>query len=315
MEQPLLLWGGFFALVLAMLALDLGVFHRKAKEIKLKEAALWSFVWIGVGLAFNGFVFYQFGVDRALEFFTSYVVEKSLSVDNLFVILALFTFFGVKGEYQHKLLFWGIIGAVVTRTVFIFAGVALIEQLVWVMYIFGAFLVWKGYALWKADHDANKDFSQMWLIRQFKRFFPVADGDHGDRFFVREINPRTGKPALMATGLFIVLLAVEFTDVIFAIDSIPAIIGITQDKFILVTSNIMAILGLRSLFFVLAAVNFVFRYLQKGMCLVLVFVGFKMIAHQFLHLPTLWSLSIIGLLIGGSILLSVIIPDKSGEKK
>lgn len=311
MDQPLMLWGGFFTMVLAMLALDLGVFHRKSHTIKLKEAAIWSFVWIGVGLAFNGFVYYQFGIDKALEFFTSYVVEKSLSVDNLFVILALFAFFGVKGEYQHKVLFWGIIGAVVTRTVFIFAGVALIEHLAWVMYIFGAFLIWKGYALWKATEEEDKDFSQMWLIRQFKRFFPVTDKDHGDRLLVRETDPRTGKSVLMATGLFVVLLAVEFVDIIFAIDSIPAIIGITQDKFILVTSNIMAILGLRSLFFVLAAVNYMFRYLQKGMCLVLVFVGFKMVAHHFFHVPTLWSLGIIGALIGGSILLSVLIPDKS----
>ena len=279
MEQPLVLWGGFFVLICSMLALDLGVFHRKSKTVQLKEAAIWSFVWIGVGLAFNGFVYYQFGVEKALEFFTAYVVEKSLSVDNLFVILALFSFFSVKSDYQHKILFWGIIGAVVTRFFFIFAGVALIEHLVWVMYIFGAFLVYKGYALWKADDEANQDFSRMWLIRQFKRFFPVTDKDHGDRFFVREVDEKTGKPVLVATGLFVVLLAVEFTDVIFAIDSIPAIIGITQDKFILVTSNIMAILGLRSLFFVLAAINFMFRFLQKGMCLVLVFVGLKMVCH------------------------------------
>lgn len=310
MEHSLVLWGGFFALVAAMLALDLGVFHRKSEKLELKEAAIWSFVWIGVGLAFNVFIYFQFGVEKALEFLTAYVVEKSLSVDNLFVILALFSYFSVKGEYQHKILFWGIIGAVVTRFVFIFAGVALIEHLVWVMYVFGAFLIYKGIALWRADNDEHQDFSQMWLIRQFKRVFPVTDKDHGDKLFAREIDEKSGKPVLVATGLFIVLLAVEFTDVIFAIDSIPAIIGITQDKFVLVTSNVMAILGLRSLFFVLAAINFMFRFLQKGMCLVLMFVGLKMVGHGFFHMPTYWSLAIIGTLIGGSILLSLVIPEE-----
>lgn len=314
MDIPLLIWGGFFALVLSMLALDLGVFHRRSEAVSLKEATIWSLVWIGIGLAFNGFVYYQFGADRALEYLTAYLVEKSLSLDNLFVFLAIFAYFGVKREYQHKVLFWGIIGAIVFRAVFITTGTALLEHLVWIMYIFGAFLIYKGFALWRSHSDEDTAYGDIWLVQQFKRIFPVSDQDHGDRFFVRETNPATGKPHIVATGLFLVLLAAEITDLIFAIDSIPAIIGITQDRFILITSNVMAILGMRSLFFVLAAINFMFRFLQKGMCLVLVFVGLKMVLHDFVHVPTLWSLGIISALIFGSILLSVVFPEKNGEK-
>ena len=320
MESPYLVWGGFFALVAVMLSLDLGVFHRRSKTVGLREAVVWSVVWIGIGLLFNGFVLYRFGVDKAMEYLTAYLVEKSLSLDNLFVFLALFSYFGVKSEYQHKVLFWGILGAILTRSIFIATGTVLLERLVWLMYLFGAFLIYKGIVLWRSTAGEEKAFGDLKLVRWFRKIFPVSEKDHKDRFFVREKNERTGKLQLVATGLFLVLIAAEVTDLIFAIDSIPAVIGITQDPFILITSNIMAILGMRSLYFVLAAVNFMFRFLQQGMCLVLVFVGAKMLLHDFYHVPTLWSLAVIAALILGSILLSVIFPgqtvkDQENERK
>lgn len=311
MQYPLIVWGGFFAAVAAMLALDLGLFHRKAKQESLKEAAFWTVVWVSVSLAFNGLIYYFYGADKAVEFFAAYVIEKSLSIDNLFVFLAIFSYFGIKGEYQHRVLFWGIIGAIIVRGAFILAGTALLGYLSWIMYIFGAFLVYKGFALWRADGAEENKFSDLYIVKKFKQVFPVTDKDYGSKFFVKEADPKTGKLRTVATSLFLVLLVVDFIDVVFAVDSIPAIIGISQDSFILVTSNVMAILGLRAMFFVLAAVNYMFRFLQKGMCLVLVFVGIKMVTHGFFHMPTLWSLGIIAALLASSILLSLALPDKS----
>ncbi|MGD9683041.1 MAG: TerC family protein [Candidatus Obscuribacterales bacterium] len=313
MDYPLIVWGGFFAAVFAMLALDLGLFHRKAKRESLPAAIAWSVVWVAVSLAFNGVVYYLYGPDKAVEFFTAYVIEKSLSIDNLFVFLAIFSFFGTREEYQHRVLFWGILGAILIRGFFIVSGTALLAYVSWIMYVFGAFLVYKGIALWRASGDEDGKFGDMLIVRKFKQFFPVTDRDHGPRFFAREPDPRTGRLRTVATTLFLVLIVVDFVDVIFAVDSIPAIIGISQDNFILVTSNVMAILGLRALYSVLAAVRRIFRFLQQGMCLVLVFVGAKMLLTDLYHIPTTWSLSVIGALIGGSILISMIFPEQ--EKK
>lgn len=329
-------WGAFFAFVFGMLALDLGVFHKKQHAVGLKEAAIWSVVWVLVSLGLNGLIYWHHGPDKAVDFFTCYVIEKSLSVDNLFVFLAIFTFFGVKGQYQHRVLFWGIIGAFLIRGVFIAGGTALLSLFDWIlMPIFGGFLAYKGCIMWgQEDGDEEKDFADNAVIRWFKRNFRVTDKDHGPKFFAREDVDGTGVLKRVATPLFIVLLIVEMTDVIFAVDSIPAIIGISRDPFILITSNVMAILGLRAMYFVLAAVNKMFCYLQKGMCLILMFVGFKMVLpyavaliswiaekagthwdlHAYSHIDKFWSLGIIMTLLFGSCLLSVIWPAKEEEE-
>ncbi len=324
--SSLLPWIGFFVFVFAMLGLDLLVFHRKAHKVHFKEAVAWSIVWVVLSLAFNVGIWYFLGTGKAIEFLTCYVIEKSLSIDNLFVFLAIFAYFGVRDEHQHRVLFWGIIGAFVIRGIFIASGTALLQYLDFVIVIFGAFLAYKGMAMWKSGHDSQKDYSQIWLIRWFKHWFPVTSADHGHRFFVREKRTEGQGSRLIATPLFIVLLCVEFTDLVFAVDSVPAIIGITQDPFMLVTSNVMAILGLRALYFVLAAVNGMFRFLQKGMCLVLIFVGAKMCLHwlsdflsshynlhyEWMHISSGWSLAVIAALIAGSIVLSLIFPNRTG---
>jgi tellurite resistance protein TerC len=288
-----------------MLALDLGVFHKKTHVIPVKEAAIWSGVWISLALLFNVFVFFEFGKIKALEFLTGYVIEYSLSVDNIFIFILIFSYFAVNKQYQHKILFWGILGALLMRGIFIFAGVALINRLQWIVIIFGGFLVFSGIRmLFQKDTEVNPDKNP--IIKAFRRFFPVTKSLHGDKLFIIENRK------LFATPLFLVLLIIESSDLIFAVDSIPAILAISKTTFIVYTSNIFAILGLRSLYFAIAGVMGYFRYLKIGLSFVLIFVGSKMLLAFFhFEIPILISLGIIILILLISILASVIIKKEA----
>jgi tellurite resistance protein TerC len=303
------LWVGFNVFILVMLVLDLGVFNRKSHEIKVKEALLWSLFWITLSMIFNLGIYYFRGTDVALEFFTGYIIEKSLSVDNIFVFLMIFTYFKVSPKYQHKVLFYGILGALVFRAIFIFAGIALIQNFHWIIYVFGAFLVFNGINMItgqdKEIHPAKNP-----VIRAFRKLFPVTKEYHGSHFFVK-VNKK-----LHATPLFIVVLMVETTDIIFAVDSIPAILAISHDPFIVYTSNVMAILGLRALYFALSAVMRLFHYIQYGLSVILVFVGVKMIIGGFdIKLPISVTLLVIGAILVLSIVASIVFPKKSTEDK
>ncbi len=298
------LWGGFLVFVLAMLALDLGVFNRKAHTPSLKEALGFTIFWIALAVGFNVLVYFWFGKKVALEFTTGYVVEKALSVDNLFVFLVLFRSLAVPSDMQHRVLFWGILGALVTRGIFILAGAALIQNFGWIMYVFGAFLVFTGFKL-LAQREVEPHPERNVLVRLFVRFFPVTAGYRGAHFFVVEAGRR------MATPLFVALVAAEATDIVFAVDSIPAIFAITTDPFIVFTSNVFAILGLRALFFLLAGVMDRFHYLKYGLSLVLIFIGLKMVVIDLFHVPIQASLLIILGLLGGSIAASLLRPVRS----
>ncbi len=306
MSENLILWLGFSFFVLIMLFLDLFVFHKKTHEVKIKEAIIWSVVWISLALIFNYAVYLWFGKVKAMEFLTAYVIEKSLSVDNLFVFIMIFSFFNINSKYQHKVLFWGILGALVMRIIFIFAGIRLIDNFHWIIYVFGAFLIYTGIKIpFEKDKKIEPDKNP--LVRLFKRFMPVTDDMHGDRFFVK-INAKT-----FATPLFITLIIIEFSDLIFAVDSIPAVLAISSDTFIVYTSNVFAILGLRALYFAIAGIVKYFRYLKYGLAAILVFVGVKMSISGFYKFPVLWSLLIIIGLLFLSILGSLIVPDKSNK--
>lgn len=302
------IWIGFIAFVIVLLALDLGVFHRKSHEVKIREALIWSVVWISLALIFNYGIYVYMGKEKALEFLTGYLIEKSLSVDNLFVFIMLFSFFNVEPKYQHKVLFWGIIGALIMRAIFIFAGVALISKFHWIIYIFGVFLIFTGIKmLFHKEDEVAPDKNP--LVRLFKKFFPVTDQMQGGKFFVR-INAKT-----VATPLFVVLLVVEFTDLIFAVDSIPAILAISKDSFIIFTSNVFAILGLRALYFALAGITKYFHLLKYGLSAILVFVGIKMTIVDFFKVPITVSLLTIAGILAISVILSVIFPQKENQMK
>ncbi len=301
-------WIGFIAFIILLLVVDLGVFHRKSHEVKIKEALIWTGVWILLALIFNYGVYIFMGKEKAVEFLAGYLIEKSLSIDNLFVFIMLFTFFDVKPQYQHKVLFWGIIGALVMRAIFIFSGVILISKFHWIIYIFGAFLVFTGIKmLIQKDETVSPDKNP--LVRLFKKFFPVSETMHGDKFFVK-INRKT-----VATPLFIVLLVVEFTDLIFAVDSIPAILAISNDSFIIFTSNVFAILGLRALYFALAGITKLFHYLKYALSAILVFVGIKMLIVDLYKIPVTYSLFVIVAMLLFAILLSYILPKKEDDLK
>ena len=291
------LWIGFTVLVLGLLALDLGVFHRDAHEVSFREALGWSVVWVSLALAFNGWLAWQHGSERGLEFLTGYLIEKALAVDNIFVILLVFATFAVPRVYQHRVLFWGILGALVMRAAFIFAGAALLERFHWVMYVFGGFLVVTGIKLF-VQNEAEIHPERNPLFRLFTRLVPSVSDYHGSRFTVR----KDGR--LHATPLLLVLVCIEATDLVFAVDSIPAIFAVTKDPFIVYTSNIFAILGLRSMFFLLAGVMDRFHYLKVGLAMVLVFVGGKMLLLDVYHVPIGISLAVIGLILGGAIVAS-----------
>ncbi|MBK9357343.1 MAG: TerC family protein [Bacteroidales bacterium] len=296
-------WILFNAFVLIMLALDLGVFHRKVHVVSMKEALGWSAVWVSLALVFNVILYFWLGQQKALEFFTGYLVEKALSVDNIFVFIMIFTYFQVPPQYQHKVLFWGIIGALLMRVVFIFAGVALIEKFHFTIYIFGAILLYTGYKMFK-HNNAKIEPEQNPLIRFTRKYMPVTSELHGERFFTR-LNGKWH-----ATPLFLVLLLIETTDLIFAVDSIPAILAITQDQFIVYTSNVFAILGLRSLYFALAGIVHRFWLLSYGLAVVLIFVGIKMLMIDFYKIPVEWSLLFIAMTITASVVLSLKIKKK-----
>ena len=312
---PLWGWILFYAMVLLMLAIDLKSFGRKGQhEVSISEALHMTVVWIVVSLLFCAGIYFFYPIDphqKALEFLSGYLIEKSLSVDNLFVFLMLFTFFGVERKYQHEVLFWGIIGALVLRSIFIFLGAAVVTRFEWVLAIFGVFLLYSGAKMFTHDEDLQPDPSRNIFVRLFRRFFPVTDRMHGGKFFIREVrgkeqgasnnaNHHSASPLseqqrgknyqlstvnyqLKATPLFVALLVIETSDIAFAVDSIPAVFSVTQDPFIVLTSNIFAILGLRALYFALAAIAKYFAYLKYGLGIVLIFVGIKLLLHC--HLP------------------------------
>jgi len=281
------LWIGFNLFVLALLAIDLGIFHRKAHSVSIKEATAWSIVWVSLAMIFNLGIYFTWGEEQALEFFTGYVIEKSLSVDNLFVFLMIFQYFSTPAEYQHRVLFWGILGALILRAIFIAAGSALLAQFHWMIYVFGAFLVFTGIKMF-LQGDEKLEPNRNPVVRLFERWVPMTREYHGQRFMIRT-NGQT-----RATLLLLVLIVIETTDVIFAVDSIPAIFAVTQDSFIVYTSNIFAILGLRALYFMLAGVMQMFVYLKFGLSLVLCFVGAKMLLSDIYKIPIGASLAVIG---------------------
>lgn len=297
------LWLGFLVFVGAMLALDLGVFHRKAHVISLREAAIWSGVWIGLAAVFALGVFHFYGAERGLEFTTGYLIEKALSVDNIFVMVVLFGAFAVPAHQQHRVLFWGILGALAMRAMFILAGTALIARFHWTVYLFGIFLVVTGVRLLLARAEQGHPEDNL-MVRLARRVLPVAPAQEMEHFFTRVDGRR------MVTPLFLALLAVEFTDLIFAVDSIPAVLAVSRDPFIVFTSNIFAILGLRSLYFLLAGVVHKFRYLKLGLALVLVFVGVKMAIVDIFKVPVGVSLAVVGVLIIGAILSSLVVDGR-----
>lgn len=299
----LLFWVLFNLFVVALLALDLGVFNRRSHHVGFREALTWSFVWMALAGAFALLVLFWRGHTPALEFVTGYVIELSLSVDNLFVFLVVFRYFRVPDEQQHKVLFWGILGALIMRGIFIVAGVTLIRRFEWITYVFGAMLVWSGYQLLRqGEKEIHPEKNP--VLRVFRRILPVTNEYHGGKFFIRQ-------SALHATPLFVVLLVIESTDVLFAVDSIPAVLAITRDAFIVYTSNVFAILGLRSMYFALAGMMDLFHYLHYGLAVVLMFVGFKMIAAHYFHLPTVVALGIVIGVLGTSIVASVLKPRKA----
>ncbi len=296
-------WAGFLGFVALMLALDLGVFNRKSHVVGLREALAWCSVWFGLAMAFNLLVSQKMGPQAGLEFFTGYLVELCLSVDNVFVFIVIFQYFKVDPRHQHRVLFWGILGAVVMRAVFIFAGIGLINAFHWIIYLFGAFLVYTGVKLALPRKEDGFAPEKNPLVRLARRHLPITAEYHGGHFFVRQHHK------LHATPLFLVLLVVETTDVMFALDSIPAVIAITRNEFIVFTSNIFAILGLRSLYFAVSGVMQLFRYLNIGLAAILVFVGGKMLATYFdFHVEIKISLGIIGAVLAASILASVLLP-------
>lgn len=299
-------WIIFFAIIIGMVLIDLGVFHKKTHAVSIKEALTWTGVWFGLSLIFNVYIFYLKGQDASIEFLTGYLVEKSLSLDNVFIFLTIFQAFKVPLKYQHRVLLWGIIGAVVLRGVFISIGVVLIQQFSWIFYVFGAFLLYTAYQFMQ-EETHEKDFTHHPLILWVQKHFPISKKLDGEKFFTVE------KGKKMATPLLLVLVAIEFSDVIFAIDSIPAIFAITQDPYIVFTSNIFAILGLRSLYFVIANMALKFDYLSYGLGFILGFIGIKMILHDFIHIPNFISLSIIGFALSLSIVTSLML-DKKRKK-
>lgn len=302
MDRPLL-WIFFNLFVLAMLAIDLGIFHRQAHKVSLREALAWSLVWISLALVFNIGVYYYWGAEKALEFLAGYLIEKSLSVDNIFVFLMIFSYFAVPDVYQHRVLFWGILGALIMRAIFIALGAALLTRFHWTIYVFGAFLVFTGIRmLFAGEEKIHPDRNP--AVRLLRRMMHVTNEYHGQRFFVR-IDQK-----LFATPLLLVITVVETTDLLFAVDSIPAIFAITSDPFIVYTSNVFAILGLRALYFLLAGIMDLFRYLKIGLSLVLIFVGMKMILTDVYEIPIYVSLAVVAGILALSIAASLAVKQK-----
>ena len=299
MNVPLWVWLVLLGVIVAMLTVDL-LLHRQAHEIALREAAIWSSIWVSIGLIAGGVIWWFFGADFGLQYYSGYLIEKSLSVDNVFVWAVIFTFFAVPKQYQHRVLFFGVIGALVLRAIFIAGGSALISSASWVLYIFGAFLIFTGIKM-LVQRDSHADPSKSKTLRLFRRFIPMTDDFVGQRFLVRR------NAVLMATPLLAVLVVIEVTDVIFAVDSIPAVFAVTSEPFIVFASNAMALLGLRAMYFLLADLMHRFIYLKIGLALVLVFVGIKMVVgHAWFDIPTLVSLAVVVLLLAASVVASLV---------
>ena len=291
--QPAWMWLGFIGVVIALLALDLGVLHRGHREIGVRESLMLSAFYIALGLGFGGFVWAQLGAQAGVEYLTGFVVEKSLAMDNVFVIAMIFAFFAIPRQYQHRVLFWGVLGVIVLRAIMIGFGAALVSEFAWVLYLFAAFLIVTGVKmLWLSSED--KDLADNPLLRFIRKRFPVTDQLHGERFFVRQTHAKTGRSVLHLTPLFLALVFIEIADVIFAVDSVPAIFAITTDPYIVYTSNIFAILGLRALYFALAAVLNRFAYLKQALAVLLVFIGSKIFVADLFgwtKFPAEWSLA------------------------
>ena len=316
MEVSIGFWIGFIIFIVIMLALDLFVFHKKNTVVNVKEALLWSAFWIALALVFNLGIYIFYDHTKAIEFFTAYVLEKSLSVDNLFVFIMIFGFFNIKPQYQHRILFWGILGALVMRAVFIFAGVALIERFAWIMYVFGAFLIYTGiHMLFEKKDTEEFDPNKKFIIRIFRKIMRVTDDMSVPHFFVKKNN------ILYATPFFVTLLFIEASDLIFAVDSIPAVLSVSKDTFIVFTSNIFAILGLRSLYFALSGVMDYFHYLKYALAGILTFIGIKMCVNELsaelnysFHISNFVSLGIILASLTLSIVLSIVVKKKKEPK-
>lgn len=308
LQNKYFIWIGFNILVFAMLAIDLGIFHRKDHKVSVKEGLVWSVIWIIVALIFNVGVYFWKSPEAGLQFFTGYLIERSLSIDNIFVFLLVFTFFKVPDEFQYKVLFWGILGALIMRGLFIFIGVILIAKFHWILYVFGAFLVYTGIHMGVAkDKDIEPEKNP--VLRIIRKFVPITKNYVGGKFFTK-INGKT-----FGTPLFIVLMVIESTDVVFAFDSIPAIFAITLDPFIVYTSNVFAILGLRAMYFAIAGLMEMFGYLKYGLAAILTFVGIKMLIAGWYKIGDLMSLGIIAALLAASIIVSIIYKDKLAAKK
>ena len=306
MEVNIYFWVIFNAFVLLLLALDLFVFHRKAHEVKIKEAIGWSLFWIALSLSFNLLIYFEMGSKPAIEFLTGYLIEKSLSVDNLFVFLMIFNYFHVPLQFQHKILFWGVLGALILRAIFILAGIALLQKFHFITYILGAFLVFTGIKMATTKQE-EIDPAANPVVKFISRYVPVTNELVGGKFFVRKDK------TMFATPLFIVLIMVETTDVVFAADSIPAILAVSNDSFIVYTSNVFALMGLRALYFALAGIMQLFHYLHYGLSLILVFIGAKLLLASFIKIDMVYALIIVAVILGGSILLSILFPLKDKD--
>jgi tellurite resistance protein TerC len=297
-------WGIFFALLFGMLALDLGVLNRHEHRVGLREALVWSVVWTIVALLFNGWIYYRFGSRIGFEFLTGYVIERSLSFDNIFVFVVIFNYFAMPAEQQHRVLFWGILGALITRGLFIGMGTALLSRFAWLILIFGGFLVYTGIKiLLEKETEVHPERNP--VLKLFQRFVPLSNRYHGRHFFIHDDHD---KGRLKATPLMLVLVVVEATDVVFAVDSIPAVFGVTTNGFIVFTSNIFAILGLRALYFLLAGLMHKFHFLKYGLGLVLIFVGGKMLIHNWLDIPIELSLAIVLGTLAAAVAVSLLVP-------
>ena len=292
-------WVGFNAFILSMLAFDLGFINKNEKTITFKESIAWVAFWSSLALAFNGLVYYWFGPQKAFEFLTGYVIEWSLSVDNLFVFIVIFNYFNVPRQYQYRVLFWGILGALILRGTFIVIGVSLFVKFAWMVYIFGGILVFTGVKMLFQNDEDDPKLDRNIFVRLCKKVFPVTEEYHGKNFFIRHHKK------WLATPLFVVLVVVDFTDLVFAVDSIPAVLSISSDPFIVYTSNVFAILGLRALFFALSGMMDVFRYLKYGLAIILTFVGVKMLISHYVHIPIEWALFVVVFVLAISILISL----------
>lgn len=305
--QPLWMWLGFLGLVIALLAFDLGVLHRDGHEIEVRESLLLSGFYIALGLAFGGFVWWQLGAQSGVEYLTGFVVEKSLAMDNVFVIAMIFGYLAIPRHLQHRVLFWGILGVIVLRAIMIGLGATLVSEYGWVLYIFAAFLIFTGIRMLMIGHEET-DLSQNPVLLFMKKRFRVTETLQGDRFFVRQVDPATGRMERYMTPLFLALVMIEIADVIFAVDSVPAIFAITTDPYIVYTSNIFAILGLRALYFALAAIIHRFAYLKQALAVLLVFIGSKIFLADLLgwdKFPAEWSLSITAVILASGIAYSL----------